>query len=106
MDKNAFVVEFNNKPEYQRLMMAPQTCGMKAGRVWLGAGQECGLHSTEAREELLVFLQGEGIAKIGEDSLVIGQGRVCYIPPRTQHNIINTGSQPLVYVFCVTPVDG
>jgi len=99
----AFVVELNEKPEYQRLMQTPQTLGLKAGRVFLEPGKECGVHSTEEKEELLVFLAGRGQAIVGRDKLDVGQGRVCYIPPRTEHNIINTGRQPLVYVFCVAP---
>ncbi|MHC5138324.1 MAG: hypothetical protein ACYSOF_00285 [Planctomycetota bacterium] len=29
---------------------------------------------------------------------------MCYIPPRTEHNILNTSTEPLVYIFCVAPV--
>jgi len=99
----AFVVELNEKPQYQRLMQTPQTLGLKAGRVYLEPGAECGVHSTEEKEELLVFLAGRGQAIVGCDKLDVGGGKVCYIPPRTEHNIINTGRQPLVYVFCVAP---
>lgn len=105
--RKPFNVELNDLQEYQRLMQAPQTMGMKAGRVFLGPGDECGKHSTEAREELLVFLQGKGQAvfgKDGKDRMLVGKGKVAYIPPHTEHNIVNTGSEPLVYVFCVTPV--
>jgi len=105
--RKPFNVELNDGQEYQRLMQVPQTLGMKVGRVFLGPGDECGKHSTEAREELLVFLQGKGQAVLGKDCkdrMLVGKGKVCYIPPHTEHNIINTGSEPLVYVFCVTPV--
>ena len=103
MEQKAFVVELNDRREYQRLFQSPQTMGMKAGRVWLDPGAECGSHSTGDREECLVFLAGEGIARIGQKELHIGAGKVCYIPPNTEHNIINTGSEPLVYIFCVAP---
>lgn len=104
-DKKAFVIEINNKREYQRLIPgAPTTFGMKSGRVYLEPGQDCGVHSTEDREEQLVFLQGEGTAEIAGEKLSVGAGKVCYIPPQTEHNIRNTGSEPLVYIFCVAPV--
>jgi len=103
MERKAFVVELNDQQDYQRLMQTPQTCGMKAGRVFLGPGDECGKHSTETREELLVFLNGRGQAVIGKDRFLIGKGKVFYIPPYTEHNIVNTGSEPLIYVFCVAP---
>ncbi len=31
-------------------------------------------------------------------------GRAEDTPPQTEHNILNTGTEPLVYIFCVAPV--
>jgi len=104
-DKKAFVIEINDKKEYQRLIPGtPTTFGMKSGRVYLEPGQDCGVHSTENKEEQLVFLKGEGTAEIAGEKLAVGAGRVCYIPPQTEHNILNTGNEPLIYIFCVAPV--
>ena len=104
-DKKAFVVAINDKKEYQRLIPGePATHGMKSGRVYLEPGCECGVHSTEDKEEQLVFLAGYGTAIIGEEDMEVGVGSVCYIPPQTDHNILNTGTAPLVYIFCVVPV--
>ncbi|MFC1676126.1 cupin domain-containing protein [Planctomycetota bacterium] len=107
MAKEAFVIELNEKTEFQRLLPGqPQTHGMKSGRVYLEPGAECGLHSTEAREELLVFLSGAGTAAIGHDKILeVAQGKVAYIPPQTEHNIKNIGPQPLIYIYCVAPVN-
>lgn len=105
MAKKAFVTELNDKQDYQRVIDPADTCGMKAGRVWLGPSDECGVHSTGTREEALVFLSGQGVARITGSELPVGQGKVCYIPPQTEHNIINTGSEPLIYVFCVVPAN-
>ncbi len=102
--KKAFVIELNDEKGYQRLIPgAPTTHGMKSGRVYLEPGADCGVHSTEDKEEQLVFLSGTGTAIIGEEDIPVGVGKVCYIPPQTQHNILNTGTEPLVYIFCVTP---
>ena len=101
------VIEFSNKPEYQSLLNGkPQTCGMRSGRVYLKPGETCGQHSTEAHEEMLVFLSGRGVALIGEEQTPheVGAGKVCYIPPFTTHNNKNTGTEPLVYIYCVTPI--
>jgi len=100
-----FVVELNTLKEYQRLVDPDQqSCGMKCGRVYLEPGQACGQHSTEDREEVLVFLAGQGKLQIAHDQqLSIGQGRLAYIPPRTLHNVVNYGTVPLVYIFCVAP---
>jgi mannose-6-phosphate isomerase-like protein (cupin superfamily) len=104
--QNVLVIDLNEKPENQRLLAGkPQTYGMRSGRVYLSPGQACGLHSTKDREELLVFLGGEGELIIGQDNrFQVGKGKVCYIPPQTDHDVKNTGSEPLVYVYGVAPV--
>ncbi len=101
------VIALADKPEYQPLLSGvPQTCGMRSGRVYLKPGEECGQHSTKAHEETLVFLSGKGTSLIGEEgeALDVSQGKICYIPPNTLHNIRNTGTEPLVYIYCVAPV--
>jgi mannose-6-phosphate isomerase-like protein (cupin superfamily) len=101
------VIDLANSSEYQRLLGGkPQTCGMRSGRVYLQPGETCGRHSTEQHEEMLVFLSGRGLALIGgeENSYPVGKGKVSYIPPHTIHNIKNTGTEPLIYIYCVTPV--
>jgi len=104
--EKAFAITLNDQPEYQRLLEGtPQTHGMRSGRVYLEAGKSCGQHSTKDHEELLVFLAGEGKVHIGDsDELVVGAGKVAYIPPRTLHDVENTGSAPLAYIYCVAPV--
>lgn len=104
---NSLVIDLLQNEEYQPLLEGkPQTCGMRSGRVYLGSGETCGEHSTENHEETLVFLNGEGIAYIGDDKkeIKVGKGRISYIPPFTRHNIKNSGSEPLVYIYCVAPV--
>ncbi len=107
----AFIVELNNKPEYQRILEGrPKTCGMRSGRVFLEPGKACGQHSTKEHEELLVFLTGQGELQIGDPAqkfapLSVGAGRVAYIPPTTLHDVRNTGAVPLVYIYCVAPAD-
>lgn len=103
--RKAFTVDLNDKPEYQRILEGePQTHGMRAGRVHLETGKSCGQHSTKDHEELLVFLAGEGTVHIGDDDhLTVGAGKVAYIPPRTLHDVENTGSNALAYIYCVAP---
>jgi len=38
------------------------------------------------------------------DRYQVGQGKVVYIPPQTAHDVSNTGKEPLIYVYCVSPV--
>jgi quercetin dioxygenase-like cupin family protein len=103
--EEVLVLDLDDQAGYQRLLAgAPQTHGMKSGRVYLEAGNECGQHSTKGHEELLVFLAGRGELQIGDsDRLPVAAGKVAYIPPHTVHNVKNAGTDPLVYIFCVAP---
>lgn len=104
-----FVTDLSSGSEYQELLGGEhQTCGMRSGRVYLQPGETCGQHSTDDHEELLVFLSGKGTALIGEEKVPheVSAGQICYIPPYTIHNNKNTGTEPLVYIYCVAPVEG
>jgi len=100
-----FVRNLEDPCDYHILLTGrPQTFGMRSGRVRLAPGKSIGLHNTKDNEELLVFLSGSGVALIGQETrLQVAVGKVAYIPPQTPHDIRNTGTEPLVYVFCVAP---
>ncbi len=107
MENKPLVLELDTTNDYQPLLAGkPQTCGMRSGRVFLPPGKDCGLHSTNAHEEILVFLGGQGTACIGNPVVPqsVGRGKILYIPPHTPHNIVNSGSEPLMYIYCVAPV--
>jgi mannose-6-phosphate isomerase-like protein (cupin superfamily) len=101
----AFVTSLEDPNDYHLLLTgAPQTFGMRSGCVRLSPGKSIGVHNTKDNEELLVFLSGSGAALIGQElRLEVTVGRAAYIPPRTSHDILNTGTEPLIYVFCVAP---
>jgi mannose-6-phosphate isomerase-like protein (cupin superfamily) len=104
-EKKLCVIDLKDDAQYQELLGGPQTSGMRSGRVCLQPGEDCGQHSTNRHEEMLVFLSGQGLALTGENICCeVGKGRVSYIPPDTIHNIKNTGSEPLIYIYCVAPV--
>jgi mannose-6-phosphate isomerase-like protein (cupin superfamily) len=100
------VLTLKNDGQYQPLLEGvPQTCGMRAGRVYLEPGGQCGEHTTGGHEETLVFLAGRGLAYIqNHQPLEVEKNLICYIPPYTRHNIENTGDEPLVYIYCVAPI--
>jgi mannose-6-phosphate isomerase-like protein (cupin superfamily) len=84
---------------------APQTAGMRSGFVRLKPGESVGLHSTGHQEECLVILHGTGEALVeGRPGQQFAAPRAVYIPPDTKHNIRNTGTTPLEYVYVVAPV--
>lgn len=100
-------MKLNSQPEYQPLLTGqPQTHGMRSGRVYLKPGEDCGTHSTEANEEMLTFLAGKGVSLTGKQEIAreVGKDSIVYVPPFTVHNIKNTGTEPLVYVYCVASI--
>lgn len=77
---------------------------MRAGMVTLAPGEDCGRHSTEDYEELLIILEGRGEADLeGYGALALEEGHAAYIPPLTFHNVTNRGDGPLRYVYVVAP---
>jgi len=100
------IINLTEKAESRKLLEGkPQTFGMRSGKVYLSSGESCGQHSTKAHEEILIFLSGQGILSIDEQNTYpVGKGKVAYIPPHTLHDVRNTSDEPLVYVYCVTPI--
>jgi quercetin dioxygenase-like cupin family protein len=83
---------------------APQTGGMRGGSVKLKPSESVGWHSTAANEEALVILHGSGVANIeGHADVPLKENMLAYIPPATRHNVTNTGTELLVYVWIVAP---
>lgn len=72
-------------------------------------GEDIG-EETHARVEQILSIQS-GVGKTILDGVetVIGPGDVVIVPPGTMHNIINTGSEPLLIVTVYVPpnhIDG
>jgi mannose-6-phosphate isomerase-like protein (cupin superfamily) len=107
MDKRTpLIVELSGAQKYQRVLSGePATCGMKSGHVCLQPGEEIGAHSTADREEALVILAGTAqiVCRDVPPCLAVSSS-VVYIPPHTEHNIKNVGSDLLRYVYVVAPV--
>jgi len=106
-EERPFIVHLEEGDKHQPLLQGkPQTWGMRAGKVFLLPSQDCGQHSTDNNEELLIFLAGKGEV-ITEKSipLRVNVGRISYIPPKTIHNVRNIGDEPLIYIYCVAPVN-
>jgi mannose-6-phosphate isomerase-like protein (cupin superfamily) len=80
----------------------PETVTMKSGFVVLAPGKSVGKHSTAQNEELLVVLAGQGEMTFKDGSkLPVQANTALYCPPETEHNVTNTGTEPLRYVYVV-----
>jgi quercetin dioxygenase-like cupin family protein len=89
--------------EYMRLLGGPpETVTMQSGLVVLEPDKSVGKHNTENYEEVLVVLEGAGEMRItGGPTLDLKGGSIAYCPPRTEHDVICTGSAKLKYVYIV-----
>ena len=80
----------------------PETVTMKSGYVVLEPGRSVGKHSTERHEEILIVLEGQGEMRFHDGSkLEIKARTALYCPPETEHDVWNTGSGTLRYVYVV-----
>ena len=75
---------------------------MKSGLVVLVPSKSVGKHSTGPHEELLVVLEGSGEMTFGDGSKLDVRGNhTLFCPPDTEHNVTNTGTATLRYVYVV-----
>jgi len=80
----------------------PETVTMKSGYVVLEPGRSVGKHSTEHHEEILIVLDGQGEMRFHDGSkLELKAGTALYCPPETEHDVWNTGTATLRYVYVV-----
>ena len=100
----AFLVELSDTiSDYQQVFSGhPQTASMRSGLVVLLPSKSVGIHSTENYEEAVVVLSGSGEMRItGGETLYLKPNSVAYCPPHTEHDVVNTSSQPLRYLYIV-----
>ena len=79
------------------------TVGIKSGSVVLPPGGSVGEHVTAGKEEVIVIL--EGTARVtceGKKPFAACRGAVVYIPPEARHDVKNSGTVPLHYVYVVS----
>ena len=88
---------------YCRILCGPpESVTMRSGKVVLQPGESVGKHSTKDFEEFIIILEGKGLFLLNEvRQLAFNADSVLYCPPNTQHNIKNTGSTPLCYIYVV-----
>ena len=89
--------------EYVRILGGPpESVTMRSGYVVLLPSQSVGKHSTDAFEEMVVVLEGEGEMLYGDGSVLqLKPHVVIYCPPDTEHDVRNTGERPLRYIYMV-----
>lgn len=59
------------------------------------AGGEIGEEVHDGLDQVLVFVQGNGVAVLDGDESAVGPGRLVHVPALMRHNVINRGSDDL-----------
>ncbi len=97
----AFSMELKGRQRFLRLFgESSQPRGICSGFVTLKKGESIGKHNTRNKEEALVILQGQADVLWGRRSrLKVKKNCFVYIPPRTEHDVRNTGKGALKYVY-------
>lgn len=92
--------------EYQPLFNESNTHQYHSGCVTLKPGESVGEHSTKSHEEIIVFLEGsaEIASELWERAQAVQAPAVAYMTPHTLHNVTNTGTSRLRYVYVVAKV--
>ena len=80
----------------------PETVTMRSGSVVLLPSKSVGKHNTGDYEEAVVVLAGNGEMRLADGTVLkLKPYVVAYCPPGTEHDVMNTGNEPLRYVYVV-----
>lgn len=102
----AILLEPGDQSYFLLLNGPPETGTMRSGLVTLAPGQEIGLHNTDRNEEMIIPLQGQGELRFADHPpILIKPGLVTYAPAHTEHNVVNTGTTALRYIFIVAKAE-
>lgn len=67
------------------------------------SGAEQRSHSHEESEQVYIVVKGRGKMRVAGDEEQVGEGDLVFIPPSTEHCIVNDGPDLLVYVTAASP---
>ncbi len=83
------------------LIKPPGSKILKAGRVVLHPGEEIGEHTTDKREEIIIVVKGKAVLVKEGKEIVLNKGDTHYIGEGILHNVKNTSSDELEYIYVV-----
>jgi mannose-6-phosphate isomerase-like protein (cupin superfamily) len=66
-------------------------------------GGRTAAHYHPEAEELYFFTTGRGRLRIAADERDVGPGDCAVIPPGAEHQLVNSGDEPLVLLCCCSP---
>lgn len=67
-------------------------------------GGEIGAETHDGHDQVLIFVAGNGEARIGDDTVPVSAGDLSFVPSGAFHNFVNTGQGPLkLYTMYAPP---
>jgi quercetin dioxygenase-like cupin family protein len=101
--KPKIVILDRTSPEPVKILNGhPETVTMHSGFMVLAPSKSVGKHSTKNNEEAIIVMAGKGELRIiGGSIFQLHPYCVAYCPPNTEHNVINTGTDTLRYIYVV-----
>lgn len=104
--RKPFATRIKGHGKFQRLLeRGAQSTNLKSGSVTLAPGKSVGSHVTEGKEELLIILKGQAEVTVeGYRTIRARRFSAIYIPDEVRHDVRNSGTAVLHYVYVVTPV--
>ena len=95
-----FIKALDSSRKFKRLFgNSKKQKGLAMGLVVIKKGDSVGIHNTGDREEILVVLQGKAQVNISGKRFMLKDGMMLYIPPNTLHNVGNTYTRLLKYLY-------
>jgi mannose-6-phosphate isomerase-like protein (cupin superfamily) len=80
----------------------PETVTMRSGSIVLLPARNVGRHTTGNNEEVLVVFSGGGEMRLADGTVLnLKPYAILYCPPDMEHDVFNTGNEPLRYVYLV-----
>lgn len=104
--KKVFCTQLKGKQRFLRLLGdSAKVKGLRSGLVTLMPKELIGEHKTENKEEALIILKGSATVYFGKNKkLKAPENSFVFIPPETLHNVKNSGSKILQYVYVTAQV--
>ena len=66
-------------------------------------GQDIGAETHEGHDQVLIFVEGRGKARIGDTETSVEEGDLSFVPSGAYHNFINDGPGPLKLFTTYSP---
>jgi mannose-6-phosphate isomerase-like protein (cupin superfamily) len=74
-----------------------------SGVVTLAPDSSAKLHNSEIYEEMIITLEGEGQLRVPKKgTFPVKFGKIAFVPPYTDHQMVNTGAKNLKYIYVAT----